>query len=87
MVGAAMAWTLLLGFVTEGVGLTDPPTRPKERYMNAFSPEFSAYWLDEPAVAGERESLDSAAKKALSPSQQVALEELVERVNAARSIV
>jgi hypothetical protein len=55
--------------------------------MNAFSPEFSAYWLDEPAVAGERESLDIAAKKALSPSQQVALEELVERVNAARSIV
>ncbi len=54
--------------------------------MPAFSPEFSAYWLAEPTVAGERERVDIAPKEALSPSQQVALEELVERVNAARSI-
>ena len=55
--------------------------------MNAFSPEFSAYWLNEPLAAGEREGGGLAPREALTPSQQVALEELVERVNAARSIV
>jgi len=55
--------------------------------MTAFSPEFSAYWLAEPKAVGERERIDTASKEALSPSQQVALEELVERVNAARSVV
>jgi len=54
--------------------------------MTAFSPEFSAYWLAEPTAVSERERTDIVPKEALSPSQQVALEELVERVNAARSI-
>lgn len=56
--------------------------------METFSPEFSAYWLAEREQAGERYRGESAPKQpALSPSQQVALEELVERVNAARSVV
>ena len=55
--------------------------------MDTFSPEFSAYWLAEPE-AGERNGAESAAcTQGLSPSQQVALDELVERVNAARSVV
>jgi hypothetical protein len=56
--------------------------------MDTFSPEFSAYWLAEPEQAGERHGIEPAhGRQALSPSQQVALEELVERVNAARSVV
>jgi hypothetical protein len=56
--------------------------------MNAYCPEFSAYWLAAPESVGERQRSESAAAdQALSPAQQVALEELVERVNAARSVV
>lgn len=56
--------------------------------MDTFSPEFSAYWLREPVEAGERRRSDVATSpETLSPSQQVALEELAERVNAARSVV
>jgi hypothetical protein len=56
--------------------------------MNAFCPEFSAYWLAAPEPDGERQGSGSAARdQGLSPAQQVALEELVERVNAARSVV
>jgi len=56
--------------------------------MNAFCPEFSAYWLAVPESVGERQGSESAAvDQSLSPAQQVALEELVERVNAARSVV
>ena len=55
--------------------------------MDTFSPEFSAYWLAEPQ-AGERHGNEPApSHQILSPSQQVALEELAERVNAARSVV
>jgi hypothetical protein len=53
--------------------------------MDTFSPEFSAYWQSERELAGERYGSESA--QTLSPSQQVALEELAERVNAARSVV
>jgi hypothetical protein len=56
--------------------------------MTAFCPEFSAFWLAVPRPDGERRSSDSAAAdQALSPAQQVALEELVERINAARSVI
>ena len=54
--------------------------------MDRFAPEFSAYWLAEPDQAREPDGIDHAAKQVLSPSQQVALEELADRVNAARSI-
>jgi hypothetical protein len=54
--------------------------------MDTFSPEFSAYWLAEPEQAGERHGTEPA-RQAVSPSQQRALEDLAERVNAARSVV
>jgi hypothetical protein len=53
--------------------------------MEPFSPEFSRYWL-----AGQGAScLDPAGglrDDPVSPAQQDALEELAERVNAARSV-
>lgn len=56
--------------------------------METYSPEFSAYWLAEREQVGERHRSESASsQQGLSPSQQVALEELAERVNAARSVV
>ncbi|HEV8256282.1 MAG TPA: hypothetical protein VGR42_04825 [Casimicrobiaceae bacterium] len=56
--------------------------------MDTFSPEFSSYWQSERELAGERHGTESgSSRQTLSPSQQVALEELVERVNAARSVV
>jgi hypothetical protein len=56
--------------------------------MDTFSPEFSAYWQNERELAGERHDTESVpGRQSLSPSQQVALEELAERVNAARSVV
>ena len=56
--------------------------------MSAFCPEFSAFWLAVPEPVGERRGNESAAvDQSLSPAQQVALEELVERVNAARSVI
>jgi hypothetical protein len=54
--------------------------------MNKFSPEFSNFWLRD-ADRGEQPKVDGAARdEALSLAQQVALEELAERVNAARSV-
>ena len=56
--------------------------------MNAFCPEFSAYWLaDREPVSMTRNVESVPGDQGLSPAQQVALEELVERVNAARSVV
>jgi hypothetical protein len=59
-----------------------------EATMTTFCPEFSAYWLGLPESGGERQGVESVPKgQELSPAQQVALEELAERVNAARSVV
>jgi hypothetical protein len=56
--------------------------------METYSPEFAAYWLREPAAAGERAKTEPAAQESgLSLTQQVALEELAERVNAARCVI
>jgi hypothetical protein len=55
--------------------------------MDSFAPEFAAYWLAEPEGSREPDGIDHGPKQALSPSQQVALEELADRVNAARSVV
>jgi hypothetical protein len=56
--------------------------------MDAFSPEFTAYWLAEPAESlGHESDGGSNDSSTLSTSQQVALEELAERVNAARRVV
>jgi hypothetical protein len=53
--------------------------------MNAFSPEFAQHWL-----AGQGSPSDARAVNRhddpLSPAQQEALEELADRVNAARSV-
>ena len=54
--------------------------------MEPFSPEFTAYWLAEPEVI-EHLSDGVAHESTLSASQQVALEELAERVSAARRVV
>jgi hypothetical protein len=58
----------------------------KRSKMDTFSPEFSAYWQPGPEEAGEARDAGSGSES-LSASQQVALEELVERVSAARSVV
>jgi hypothetical protein len=56
--------------------------------MDSYIPEFTAFWLGDPEPASERQGTEgSAGHQGLSPSQQVALEELAERVNAARSVV
>ena len=49
--------------------------------MDTFAPEFSKYWL--PEASGSH--ADSRADDECA--QQAALEELAERVNAARSVV
>jgi hypothetical protein len=61
--------------------------RKQEMAMDRFAPEFAAYWLADPEGSGEPDGIDHGPKQTLSPSQQVALEELADRVNAARSVV
>ena len=55
--------------------------------MDAFSPEFTAYWLAAPAEASAQQTDSVSNDNSLSTLQQVALEELAERVNAARRVV
>ncbi len=55
--------------------------------MDKYSPEFSAYWQAEITTAPGADHAEISAKQALSTAQELALEELVERVSAARSIV
>ncbi|HSS71230.1 MAG TPA: hypothetical protein VLQ46_11360 [Casimicrobiaceae bacterium] len=55
--------------------------------MDTFSPEFSSFWLQDAGSSGERVRAEMPGHENLSPAQQVALEELCERVNAARSVV
>jgi hypothetical protein len=54
--------------------------------MDAFAPEFSAYWLNLSGQAVGHEN-DDHENESLSTLQQIALEELAERVLAARSVV
>jgi hypothetical protein len=67
------------------LGRQQRSTRLDSAIMNAFSPEFAQHWL-----AGQGSPTDERAggrrDDALSPAQQEALEELAERVNAARSV-
>ncbi len=53
--------------------------------MDTFSPEFSEYWLPPPAES--RDIHEPPVKERQSASQDQALEELNERINAARSVV
>jgi hypothetical protein len=59
----------------------------RERHMDTYWPEISAYWESEAWPALGRENADPSSKQGLSASQELALEELAERVSAARSIV
>ena len=52
--------------------------------MDSFAPELAQHWLPGQAPADER--VEDADEDALSLGEQVALEELAERVSAARSI-
>ena len=81
-VGATIHWRVV---AHELLACKQEITRDDSTIMDAFSPEFAQHWLagqdwaaDE-RVGGERDD-------ALSPAQQEALEELAERVTAARSI-
>jgi len=51
--------------------------------MSAFSPELAAYWQAENELREQSATEDAVD----SDSDQAALEELAERINAARSIV
>ena len=53
--------------------------------MDAFAPELAQHWLPGQAPAAD-ERVEGADEDALSLGEQVALEELAERVSAARSI-
>ena len=55
--------------------------------MDTFSPEFTAFWLAEPAETAEHQTDGASNESTLTTSQQVALEELAERVCAARRVV
>jgi hypothetical protein len=55
--------------------------------MDKFSPEFSALWENVASPAPGREAVEAAAKESLSSSQERALQELAERVSAARSVI
>jgi len=54
--------------------------------METFSPKFSEFWLPQTAGSREREAPEPA-KAAWPSSQEEALEQLAERINAARSII
>ena len=59
-----------------------------EATMTTYRPEFSAYWLSTPESGGDRQGVEAVpSDQGLSPALQLALEELVERVNAARSVL
>jgi len=53
----------------------------REAHMDTFAPEFSKFWLGDNAAAQGDTVADEDA------SQSAALQELAERVSAARSIV
>ena len=53
--------------------------------MDAYSPELAEHWLaGQSSLADERAG--GSTDDSLSPAQQVAWEELAERVNAARRV-
>ena len=52
-----------------------------------FSPDFSQHWTSDQPAATDASRVDARDDEALSQAQQEALESLVDRVNAARSII
>jgi len=55
--------------------------------METFSPKFSEFWLPQLAAPRDREASEPAKSAASPSSQEEALEQLAERINAARSII
>jgi hypothetical protein len=55
--------------------------------MDKYSPEFSVLWENVASPTPGREVTEVAPKQSLSASQERALEELADRINAARSII
>ncbi|HUH94802.1 MAG TPA: hypothetical protein VL742_16865 [Casimicrobiaceae bacterium] len=55
--------------------------------METFTPEFAAFWRSEAEESALRATESRESTPSLSPSQQSALEELAERVTAARSVI
>ena len=56
--------------------------------MEAFAPDFSRYWLGQPTLdAGTAAAKRGVDDDPLPPAMKEALDMLVERINAARSIV
>jgi hypothetical protein len=53
--------------------------------MNAFSPEFAQLWVAARSARAEAAAADGS-DETLTPTQQEALDELAERVSAARSV-
>ena len=82
-----LAYGLLLSG-RDGTDSRDRARRPtREKHMDTYWPEFSGYWESELSTAPGRENAEASSKQGLSASQELALEELAERVSAARSIV
>jgi hypothetical protein len=54
--------------------------------MDAFPPEFAQHWLASQGSPSDERVGGRRGDDLLSPAQQEALEELAERVNAARSV-
>jgi hypothetical protein len=54
--------------------------------MDAFSPELAPHWLACQGGVADEWTVGRGRDNDLSPAQQVALEELAERVSAARSV-
>ena len=52
-----------------------------------FSPDLSQHWVSEQDAVTDSTPASAREDDALSPSQQEALEALVDRVTAARSII
>lgn len=70
---------LLSGQMSDG----NDAVASEETVMETFAPEFSRFWLHVVEQAGDRrEDREDEARR-----QQQALEELAERVTAARSVV
>jgi hypothetical protein len=59
--------------------------QPDPAIMDPFAPELAQHWLAGQAPAAD-ERVEGVDEDALSLGEQVALEELAERVSAARSV-
>ena len=53
--------------------------------MNTFAPEFAQFWLT--SQSGDADGVHADSDSLDTPTQQAALVELAEKVNAARSVV